>query len=111
VTVTEDFKAKWTAALRSGRYQQGRQRLRDCADHYCCLGVAADLLGCRWTKQHTDSPNYLADFGPDGVGYALLPLATTASLGLTEGAQNTLVNLNDHGSDFDTIAAYIDANL
>lgn len=34
--------AEWTAALRSGKYEQGQEAL--CKDgRYCCLGVLADL--------------------------------------------------------------------
>lgn len=34
---------KWVAALRSGTYKQGRLKLRDREDNYCCLGVLCDL--------------------------------------------------------------------
>jgi hypothetical protein len=40
-----EFKAKWCAALRSGKYKQGERFLRPTEDTYCCLGVAAVLLG------------------------------------------------------------------
>ena len=33
---------QWIAALRSGEYQQGRERLKD-GDNFCCLGVACDI--------------------------------------------------------------------
>ncbi|HWG97181.1 MAG TPA: hypothetical protein VN647_08875 [Nitrospira sp.] len=32
----------WVRALRSGKYQQGKGRLRK-GDSYCCLGVACEL--------------------------------------------------------------------
>lgn len=35
----EEFKRKWIAALRSGEYPQGTERL-ECGGKYCCLGVA-----------------------------------------------------------------------
>jgi hypothetical protein len=39
-----DLKKEWLAALRSGRYPQGRGRLlRDGA--YCCMGVLAVIAG------------------------------------------------------------------
>lgn len=34
---------KWIAALRSGKYNQGRCYLRSKTDHFCCLGVLCDL--------------------------------------------------------------------
>jgi hypothetical protein len=37
-----DNAKKWVAALRSGKYKQGRKFLRY-KDEYCCLGVACEL--------------------------------------------------------------------
>lgn len=37
-----EIKAQWTAALRSGEYQQTTGYLRDTTG-YCCLGVLCDL--------------------------------------------------------------------
>ena len=38
---------KWTAALRSGEYQQGKGFLHDRASNsYCCLGVLYKVCGC-----------------------------------------------------------------
>lgn len=42
-----EIKAKWIAALRSGKYQQTQKTLRD-ATGYCCLGVLCDVLGLGW---------------------------------------------------------------
>lgn len=36
------IKAKWLEALRSGRYKQGRDKLKN-GDKFCCLGVLCDL--------------------------------------------------------------------
>lgn len=47
------------AALRSGKYKQGRNQLRY-GDKFCCLGVACDISGLsEWTKG--DSYKYLGD--------------------------------------------------
>lgn len=59
----------WTAALRSGTYAQGFGALRvspegdvppslgddnlSVQSTFCCLGVATDLRGCRWTWEQT----------------------------------------------------------
>ena len=37
-----EIRARWTAALRSGEYEQGRSVLRH-NDLFCCLGVLCDL--------------------------------------------------------------------
>ena len=34
---------KWIKALRSGKYQQGSDRLRGDGDQFCCLGVLCNL--------------------------------------------------------------------
>src|SRR5882762_6484724 len=42
--LNKKFCARWSEALRSGKYRQGTHRLRNADDTYCCLGVACDLL-------------------------------------------------------------------
>lgn len=37
------IKAQWLAALRSGEYEQGSERLRDEENCFCCLGVLCDI--------------------------------------------------------------------
>ncbi len=45
-----ELRAKWTAALRSGAYQQTRNRLRK-TDGFCCLGVLCDVIDpSRWGR-------------------------------------------------------------
>jgi hypothetical protein len=42
--VNPEVKAKWVAALRSGKYRQGDQHvLNDGKGGFCCLGVLCDL--------------------------------------------------------------------
>lgn len=47
-----EIKNRWTKALRSGKYKQGKGLLRDSEDRYCCLGVLCDVvksdLGLEW---------------------------------------------------------------
>lgn len=46
-------RAELVAALRSGKYKQGRRwlRQRQCGeDLYCALGVASDVAGTRWQQ-------------------------------------------------------------
>jgi hypothetical protein len=43
------IRARWTAALRSGDYEQGYGALRQ-RERYCCLGVLTDL----WLKDGND---------------------------------------------------------
>jgi len=44
------FKKKWVAALRSGKYKQGKHRLKQTdikGDSYCCLGVACEIANSK----------------------------------------------------------------
>lgn len=41
--MNQEFKKEWIDALRSGKYEQGKNQLVD-NGKYCCLGVACDLL-------------------------------------------------------------------
>lgn len=42
-----EVKQKWTTALLSGEYEQGKECLRS-GDSYCCLGVLCDI----YVKEH-----------------------------------------------------------
>lgn len=47
-----ELKAKWIAALRSGKYAQTSSALRDSVG-YCCVGVLADVVDpAGWDEYH-----------------------------------------------------------
>jgi hypothetical protein len=63
MTMNPEIKARWVAALRSGDYRQGTNRLctrNPAGDHFCCLGVLADLAvkdgACQWQDQVQHDP-------------------------------------------------------
>lgn len=107
----------WTAALRSGEYRQTRERLRNDAGGFCCLGVLCDLNaksgGDQWaqgwgvTKQYMDEelnlPQQLAEFivKPD-----LLNEETSHDRIVGEFAIK-----NDSGASFAHLADIIEARL
>lgn len=72
------IKQEWTEALRSGKYQQGRQALR-VGDTFCCLGVLCELhaeqTGHEWGGDGMSDPTYLGD-------YEMLPEQVRAWAGL-----------------------------
>lgn len=43
-----DVKARWVAALRSGKYKQAQNQLTNGRGSFCCLGVLCDL----YAKEH-----------------------------------------------------------
>ena len=105
-----EIRARWTAALRSGDYQQGREQL-----HYggtwCCLGVLCDLAEKDGVITSTDSGQGWRSYGgchdypPDAVvNWAGLPGYNPRA----ETPGPTLVALNDSGASFLEIADAID---
>lgn len=102
------LRARWVEALRSGRYRQGKQRLKltDAGGNisYCCLGVACDIVDpTKWAL--TYGPRFWS-YGADTI---MLPDSIERLYGLTHKDQQELMALNDSDKTFDTIAAYIES--
>ena len=86
------LKAKWIKALRSGKYKQGRGTYYNRqTGRYCCLGVLAAVDQNRAGK----------NLGPVGP--------SERKTGLPENTD--LINMNDNGRRFTTIANWIEKNL
>ncbi len=65
-TIQKKRVAALVAALRSGRYKQGKNQLRR-GDRFCCLGVACDLYGkatkTQWKVNRFGDPIMLKSAG------------------------------------------------
>lgn len=100
--MTPELKARWVAALRSGQYAQGKGQLRRFDDTYCCLGVLANVQGCRWrplpnvADAGDGDPYYFAPEENQGLIGTLLP---QWAAGLTDPQQCHLASMNDGASD------------
>lgn len=103
-----EFKAKWVEALRSRKFRQANDTLREQRPGrhyaYCCLGVACQLVDPKgWRggefefKDVTD-----AGYPPDSL---------MEHIGLDPSDARKLAGMNDHGSTFPEIATYIEENL
>jgi hypothetical protein len=92
------LKAKWVEALRSGKYPQTTNYLKD-DDGYCCLGVLCDVQG--------------ADFDAIKEEFGSLSLSHNPQkyLGQLGGGCTTLAQMNDNGKSFSEIADYIERIL
>lgn len=98
------LKSRWVEALRSGLYKQGRTRLRDNNEAYCCLGVLCDVIDPKgWTH--------------DAEGYrwsgqnSYLPVELNRELQLFD-KEIALTVMNDNGNQsFDEIADYIEKEV
>ena len=117
--------SKWTAALRSGDYRQGRGSLRR-DDGFCCLGVACDIYlketgRGSWRMNYSDDSGIGYTFRIDGVEERItLPTAVFDWLGIENIEENpkitahyhdkldTWINMNDHNSSFEEIANHIE---
>lgn len=115
------FARKWVAALRSGDYQQARERLahqnEDGVRSYCCLGVALDLrfIPGEWVQEEKYDP---ASYGflsiaEDGLVSPAcrgsLNKRELGKLGLSKTRQDLLIRMNDSGKPFTEIADKIES--
>jgi len=98
--MNRQIKAKWIAALRSGKYEQTQDVMRRKLDNgksgYCCLGVLGSIRGA--------SDSSLSRTGGKLSHPAiskLLPLKT----------RETLAEKNDNGWSFKRIATWIQKNV
>ncbi len=125
-----EAESKLVEALRSGKYQQGRQVLRNSFLHtsdkfYCCLGVACEISGLgHWEirsigdsfVEETDSRTSLTlnvrkwlHWSHEG-GLVIHPV-TRDVLMSADGGPITLMRLNDSEFTFPQIADIIQANM
>lgn len=124
-----EVKQKWIGALRSGKYEQGSEKLRSVSG-YCCLGVLCDLYAqehnTQWEFRGNEETNlqpqdywYFGDqseFLPESVReWAELNLYNPI-LRVEDDDEMFEVNeevstLNDEGYSFSTIADLIEAQL
>lgn len=100
-----EIKAKWIAALRSGKYSQTKCTLRDPAG-FCCLGVLCDLMQpTGWHKNiHQNEWSHLGN-------YSNLEPEIREDADLSIVATEWLTHMNDAGKTFAEIADYIEEKL
>ena len=109
--MTPEFKSKWVAALRSGKYQQGRDVLRK-GDKFCCLGVACDLIDPdAWERDNGYSPSPPLHGTGDEMAWQGLNTETwdLPFIGISDA--KALSAMNDRQSSFEEIADYIEAHV
>lgn len=102
------IKVKWLAALRSGKYKQGRNALRPTDDRFCCLGVLCDVVAPKkWDKRALDESLTSHD------GQNELPThAVRERAGIPFEALYDLATKNDsERCKFTIIANWIEKNL
>lgn len=108
------------AALRSGKYQQSRNTLKD-DEGFCCLGVACEISGLgKWKKFHDSCETYVVDDG--SMSDTVLPLEVKKYFGFAtsngffpdgffpDTGDSCLSGANDSGASFSEIADFIEKN-
>ena len=133
-----EVKQKWIDALRSGKYEQGSEKLRSVTG-YCCLGVLCDLYAQEYATQWKfKSYNDITDEeNPDTYDYwyfeeqsEFLPYSVMDWAGLktnnpqvrvevedNEDEDNShyadalIANVNDSGYTFNDISKLIEEHL
>lgn len=105
-----EWKAKWLAALRSGKYKQTSKYLRT-EEGYCCLGVLCDLVAPdQWGVSNSISGAITHGNNPySGVGYPSSKVLE--QVGIDDSDCKDLARLNDMGKSFAEIADTIDLDL
>lgn len=106
-----DFKRRWVAALRSGKYQQGRYYLQSGnGQRFCCMGVACDLVdSSRWR-----GPNDLREGRNWGDLHSVLADGDLArELKLSVDVVERLAQMNDatDQKSFAQIADWIEVHI
>ncbi len=90
--MNKEVKKDWIAALRSGKYQQGKKALRSIIDP------------CKWEER-------AIDYTYDGLA-GTLTSDLKCSLGIGHFTPGILIAMNDDdGNDFNAIADWIEENL
>lgn len=99
----------WIEALESGKYKQGRNRLRSEEDEFCCLGVLCNI--CPDVEWEHDEDGWLTD-GDALAVYSCPPKEAMDWVGLNRpigeyGETRCLASDNDNELSFAEIAAII----
>lgn len=125
-----EIKAKWVAALRSGKYQQTEGTLnRPLTGGFCCLGVLCDVYGKEKKKKAFDEFGSFLLGGKDhkesgtsqflpgkvsrwaGFKNSVLESQSDMEFSITTPLANCLHHMNDEGYTFEEIANVIEQEL
>jgi hypothetical protein len=107
------LKTQWLAALRGGKFKQGRGLLRNENNECCCIGVFCDLVAPNDWKSGVFYGLKGWEFTFMHNGEAHMPKETfLKKFGLHDSEARDLVNMNDHVRlSFKEIADWIEQNV
>jgi hypothetical protein len=104
------LKAKWVAALRGGKYLQGKGELVNAErTHHCCVGVLGEVLGIPADDLYKNRDSI---FAGRVLNIELSPINDSLKdNGDWKQLIRILADKNDEGESFEKIADYIENNL
>lgn len=114
----KEIKIKWTEALLSGEYSQGKAALK-IGNHFCCLGVLCDIHrketnNGEWSSS-IKSEYTVKDGIADSAKVGVLPPDVVKWAGLNDEnppvSDGYLARLNDNGYTFEKLAELIEKDL
>lgn len=107
------LKHSWIAALRSGRYAQGRGVLRERTitgnAYFCAMGVLLDLVATPAQWDRLTRPTSRMGILDEAFGY--LPAEICGEIGVSNTQQALIAGLNDQGKTFEEIADVIERDF
>ena len=106
---------KWTKALRSGKYKQGIEELKNENNEFCCLGVLCDISKKgKWGKGGVYYPKKkkgMSGLLPQSIRSWAGMHSTDGSVIVNDELATDLTSLNDtEGYSFNDIADFIETN-
>lgn len=129
--MNSQVKEKWIAALRSGWYEQGSEKLRS-VNGYCCLGVLCDLytqetkmVGWEFRGAYEEENTQPMDYWYFDEESEFLPKSVMEWAGLETNCPevaveeiddgvsiyDSIANLNDSGYSFSALSNIIEEQL
>ena len=107
---------KWLAALRSGKYEQGKMFLK-LDNRFCCLGIACDIVKNILNfpisnKLNVRSGNYVTNYDGEDIGLPKTVQDYFKFISKQGGnyVATALSHLNDKGKTFQEIADIVTKN-
>jgi hypothetical protein len=106
------LKQSWIAALRSGRYHQGRGRLRERTlkggAYFCAMGVLFDLIATPMQWSRLTMPGSRVGTTDEVAGY--MPPEIRGEIGVSCAQEALIAGLHDSGKTFEQIADVIESD-
>ena len=114
-SMPKEIKDKWIAALRSGKYKQGKYRLENDGG-YCCLGVLQKVVDDKVERDKDDIALCVPSFEwleKNNINFKDCDSITARDASIAVNNKLTsLTTMNDtQDADFLTIADAIDKNI